>query len=105
LEEGLVFAQLRDMFATEDSAVVAKEDEDGGMRFPEGAEANLVAEGVGECDAGEALAEGIGHAEMIEEEKRRVKGGLLARSECGRAGFLRSKCGSRYLMIRVAVVL
>jgi hypothetical protein len=31
----LVFAQLRDVFATEDSAVVAEEHEDGGMRFPE----------------------------------------------------------------------
>ena len=57
----LVLAQLRDVFAAEDSTVVAEEDEDGGMRFPEGAEANGFAEGVGENDAGETLAEGIGH--------------------------------------------
>jgi hypothetical protein len=31
----LVFAQLRDMLAAEDSTVVAKKDEDGGIRFPE----------------------------------------------------------------------
>ena len=37
LEGGLVFAQLRDVFAAEDSAVVAEEDKDDGMRFPEGA--------------------------------------------------------------------
>jgi hypothetical protein len=57
----LVLAQLRDVLATEDSAVVAKEDEDGGIILPEGAEADGFAEGVGENDAGEALAESIGH--------------------------------------------
>jgi hypothetical protein len=59
----LMFAQLRDVFAAEDSAVVAKKDEDGGMRFPERAETHLVAEGVRECDSGETLAEGVGHEE------------------------------------------
>ena len=57
----LVFAQLRDVLAAEDSAVVAKEDEDGGIGFPEGAEADGFAESVGEGDAGEPLAESIGH--------------------------------------------
>jgi hypothetical protein len=57
----LVFAQLRDVLAAENSAVVAKEDEDGGIRFPERAEAYRFAEGVGERDAGEPLAEGFGH--------------------------------------------
>ena len=42
-EGRLVFAQLRDVFAAEDSAVVAKEDEDGGIGFPEGTEADGVA--------------------------------------------------------------
>jgi hypothetical protein len=61
-EEGLlVFAQLRDMFAAEDSTVVAEEDEDDGMGFPERAETDLVAEGVGKSDACEALAESFGH--------------------------------------------
>jgi hypothetical protein len=57
----LVFAQLRDVLAAKDSAVVAKEDEHGGMVFPEGAEADLLAKGVGENDIGELLAEGFGH--------------------------------------------
>jgi hypothetical protein len=57
----LVFAQLRDVLAAEDSTVVAKEDEDGGVAFPEGAEADLLAECVGEDDVGKLLAEGIGH--------------------------------------------
>jgi len=57
----LVFAQLRDVLAAEDSAVVAKEDEDGGICFPEGAEADGFAESVGEGDSCESLAESIGH--------------------------------------------
>jgi len=57
----LMLAQLRDVFAAEDSAIVTKEDEDGGIRFPEGAEADGFAEGVGEGDAGKSLAESIGH--------------------------------------------
>ncbi len=57
----LVLAQLRDVFAAEDSAVMAKEDEDGGIRLPERAEADLVAKGVGKDDSGEPLAEGVGH--------------------------------------------
>ena len=57
----LVFAQLRDVLATEDSAVVAEKDEDGRIVFPQGAEADLVAKGVGENDAGELLAEEVGH--------------------------------------------
>jgi hypothetical protein len=57
----LVFAQLRNVLAAEDSAVVAKEDEDSGIRFPERAEADRFAEGVGERDAGEPLAEGLVH--------------------------------------------
>jgi hypothetical protein len=57
----LVFAQLRDVLTAKDSPVVAKEDENGGVVFPEGAEADLVAEGVGEDDVGELLAEGFRH--------------------------------------------
>jgi hypothetical protein len=52
----LVIAQLRDVFAAEDSSVVAEKNEDGGIGFPERAEADGVAEGVGEGEAGEALA-------------------------------------------------
>jgi hypothetical protein len=53
----LVFAQLRDVLAAEDSTVVAKEDEDDGVVFPERAEADGVAEGVGESDVGEPVTE------------------------------------------------
>jgi hypothetical protein len=52
----LVFAQLRDVLAAEDSAVVAKEDDDSGVVFPERAEADGCAEGVGKSDAGKLLA-------------------------------------------------
>jgi len=57
----LMFAQLRDMLAAEDSAVVAKENQDGGIIFPERAKADLLAESVGEDDACELLTEGFGH--------------------------------------------
>ena len=56
-----MFAQLRDVLAAENSAVMAKEDEDSGIRFPERAETNGVTEGVGKNDGGEPLAEGVGH--------------------------------------------
>jgi hypothetical protein len=57
----LVFAQLRDMLAAKDSAVMAKEDDNGGIVFPERAEANGFAEGVREDDPCELVAEGFGH--------------------------------------------
>jgi hypothetical protein len=57
----LVLAQLRDVLAAEDSAVVAEEDEDGGIRFPERAEADGFAEGVGENDVRESVAKGFRH--------------------------------------------
>jgi hypothetical protein len=57
----LVLAQLRDVLAAKDSAVVAKEDEDGGIVLPEGAEPDLLTEGVGENDIGEFLAEAFRH--------------------------------------------
>jgi hypothetical protein len=56
-----VLAQLRDVLAAEDSAVVAKKDEDGGIGFPERAQADGFAEGIGERDIGELPAEGFGH--------------------------------------------
>jgi hypothetical protein len=57
----LVFAQLRDVLAAEDSSIVAKKDDDGGMVLPQRTEANVVARGVGENDAGELLAERFRH--------------------------------------------
>jgi hypothetical protein len=60
-EGWLVFAQLRDVLAAKDSAVVAEEDKDGGIGFPEGAEADGFADGVGERDICKLLAEGYEH--------------------------------------------
>jgi hypothetical protein len=57
----LVFAQLRNMLAAKDSAVVAEKNEDSRIRFPERAEADGFAGGVGERDTGESLAQGFGH--------------------------------------------
>ena len=56
-----MFAQLRDVLAAEDSAVMAKENQDGGIVFPERAEPDLLAESVGEDDGCELLTEGFGH--------------------------------------------
>jgi hypothetical protein len=62
LAEGLlVFAQLRDVLSAEDSTVVAKENEDGGIIFPERTEAEVIARGIRKGDAGESLAERFGH--------------------------------------------
>jgi len=56
-EEGwLIFAQLRDVLAAEDSAKVAEKDDYGWFVLPEGAEAELVAIGVWEDDVGELAA-------------------------------------------------
>jgi hypothetical protein len=60
-EQLLAFAQLRDMLATKESAVVAEEDHDGGIVFPEPAQAGGFAEGVGKNDAGELFTQGFGH--------------------------------------------
>jgi hypothetical protein len=75
----LVFAQLRDVLAAKDSAVVAEEYEDRGVVFPERAEADGVAEGVGERDAGEPVAEGVRHGRH-DSGKR---GGLSRSQSCG----------------------
>lgn len=60
-ESLLVFAQLRDVFAAEDSAVVAEKDNDRWIRLPKGAEADGIAEGIREREARKALAESIRH--------------------------------------------
>jgi hypothetical protein len=57
----LVFAQLRDVLAAKDSAVMAEENQDSGIRFPKQAEANGLAECVGKNDIGEPLTERFGH--------------------------------------------
>jgi hypothetical protein len=80
------FAQLRDLLAAKDSAVAAKEDEDGGIRFPERAEADGFAEGVGEREAGEPVAEGVVHGGHHSGEKGGCQGRIAMRT-----GFMRMR--------------
>jgi hypothetical protein len=64
VHEGLlVFAQLRDMLAAEDSAVVAKKNDDGGPAFPQRTETDFAAFGVRENDFCELLAKSLLHGE------------------------------------------
>ncbi len=57
----LVFAQLRDVLTTEDSAVVAEKDEDCGAVGPQRPESDLLAFAVRQDDAREPGAEGFFH--------------------------------------------
>ena len=63
LEIVFTLAQLRDEVAAEDSAVVAKEHDDGGCLFPKRAEANVCATGLGKDEVGEFGADGVWHKE------------------------------------------
>jgi hypothetical protein len=64
VQEGLlVFAQLRDVLAAKDSAVMAKKHDDGGLALPQRTEANFPAVGVGENDVCELLAETFFHVD------------------------------------------
>jgi hypothetical protein len=56
-----VFAQLRDVLAAKDSAIVAKKNNDCRIVLPQRAQANLLAQGVRENDVGELLAERFRH--------------------------------------------
>src|SRR5260370_6035201 len=61
LELALVFAQLRDMLAAENSAVVAEEDDHGRMIFPQRAQQHRTAICIGQRDSRERLAERLRH--------------------------------------------
>lgn len=78
VEEGLlVFAQLRDVLVAEDSAVVAKKNDDGGVAFPERAETDFLAVRIWENDIGESLAESFVHVKLSSTSLRStVKPGL-----------------------------
>jgi hypothetical protein len=56
-----VFAQLRDVFAAKDSAVVAKKNDHGGVAFPKSAQANGVAGGIGQGDGRKTRAQCARH--------------------------------------------
>ena len=49
---GLALAQLRDVLTAENSAVVAKENNDGRLRLPQRAETDGTLVGIGESDFG-----------------------------------------------------
>ncbi len=53
-----VFAQLRDVLTAEDSTVMAQKHDYGGLLFPQRAEADLEAIGVGQDDGRQRLAQG-----------------------------------------------
>jgi hypothetical protein len=57
----LMFAQLRDVLAAEDSSVMTKKDDDGGPLLPQRAQTDSVAIRVRQGDAREGFAERVGH--------------------------------------------
>jgi hypothetical protein len=60
-----VFAQLRDVLAAKDSAVVTQENHDGCLLVPQAAEPRLAVVAIGKGDKGELIAEGSFHATSI----------------------------------------
>jgi len=60
-----VFAQLRDMLAAKDSAVVPQKNQDGRLSGPQGAKTNLPAIGIGKGDVCELAAQGAFHGSSI----------------------------------------
>ena len=62
LEGLLMLAQLRDVLAAKDSAIVAEKDDHGGFFLPQRTETDFAAVGIGECDVREARAKTFGHA-------------------------------------------
>jgi len=57
----LLCAQLRDMLAAEDSAVVTQEDQDRRLTLPKRAEAYFPAAGIRQDDGGQGVAQRAGH--------------------------------------------
>jgi hypothetical protein len=58
----LVFAQLRDVLAAKNSAIVAEKNDDGGFALPQRPQADLLAVSVGKNDLCEPLAQSSLHA-------------------------------------------
>jgi hypothetical protein len=69
-ERLVVFAQLRDVLAAKDSAVVAKKNDDGGIALPQRTKANFPAVGVGQYDVRQLLAESFFHVEASFKSRR-----------------------------------
>jgi len=62
LKFALMFTQLRDVLAAEESAIVAKKDNHGRMLLPKGAESNLVACSLGQDHVSESFTVGLRHS-------------------------------------------
>lgn len=60
-ESLLVLAQLRDMLAAKNSPIVAKEDDDSRIAFPQRSQADFLAKSVGKNNVCEPLAESFQH--------------------------------------------
>jgi hypothetical protein len=58
-----VFAQLRDVLAAKNSAIVAEKNNNGGLALPQRTQADFLAIGIRENDVSELLAESILHLE------------------------------------------
>jgi hypothetical protein len=65
-ERLLMFAQLRDVLAAENSPVVPQKNQHGGLTLPKRAEPDLAPIGIRQHDAGQRLAEGAGHRSTID---------------------------------------
>jgi hypothetical protein len=94
-----VFAQLRDVLAAEDSAVVTEENHDGGPFVPQGAEPRLAVVAIGKCDEGELIAEGRFHAIPILLQQRKHCQALRFRT-CSQVSMSSSPCTGSSLTLR-----
>ena len=61
----LMFAQLRDVFAAEDSPIVAQKNDDGGIGLPQRAQADLLAVTIRQHNPGQPRAEGFAHYPLL----------------------------------------
>jgi hypothetical protein len=79
-----VSAQLRDVFATKDSAVVPQEDNHGGTLLPERAEPDVAAPGLWEHNIGEPLAHRFHDGTIVSDSRPSYFRGLIGTSivEC-----------------------
>jgi hypothetical protein len=73
----LVLAQLRNVLAAEDSAVVAEKDDHCGAAGPEAIQTHRVPIQIGQCDAGQSARVGFRHGDILREGSGRVKEGSI----------------------------
>jgi hypothetical protein len=81
-----VFAQLRDVLATENSAVVAEKNQSGGLRGPQGSKTYLPSIAIWKDNLREFAAEGIFHVwSMLRRPSRAVKPNNASTNACARS--------------------